>query len=814
MKTFKALFAILFIASAVSIHAQVPTPIFQNIWNVAAGDAAYMTSGSSATERGIAVSPVSTNVLLVSRAGGNFVKVLNGADGTLLGDMNTTGMGGGTFTLSTIRVARDGVVYVGNLSVGGSTGFRVYRWDAEDPTTTIVPVRVFGPDAVVPANFASGTANRYGDSFDLRGSGLTTQIAVSGSGNPNLGILTTTDGTNFTGVEFPLSTAGLAAGEAAQGISFYTNNTLIVKKNNSPTAHLVSFDLGTSNLTFIADVDLPLIPAVATGVTGMKFDTNGFLFCVITPNSVTVANHRVRVYDFSSAPASAILDTNVLAATVANANGVGAADNNNALYVGLDTQNGIQAFKVVGFANNNPPVILSQSGSVAVLDGGYTTLTAAATGTQPLKYQWYFNTTTALSGKTNTSLVLTNIQLSDGGEYSLTASNAFGTASTTNVTLTVKTSYRSAAMSNIWSLLPGSRNYIATDNNQRGLAFNPSTSHLLLASRTPTNGIHILNPATGADLGALNMTGVGGQPGETFPMNMIGCGDDGAIYGCNLTTTGNGFTIYRWADENPSTTATIAYGPNSPTGARVGDTFGARRSGTNTQLIAASSGSSVVAVFTTTDGLTFTANTFDVTAAGNVNFANLGLAFGSGETFWAKSTQTSFARQVIFDLTQGTNDVIRLFAPAGSGVNVNIGVDPVNGFIAGVIRDTPDNLGLYDISDPTIAPPLLDQEFFGTDNDNGNGTGAVAFDINGGRVFALNSNNGIIALNVIARLKYSRAFNDTKTIFDWTGPSTLQSASSVTGAYANVSISKPYTNSAVPAPSGTIPGQTYFRLRR
>lgn len=57
--------------------------------------------------------------------------------------------------------------------------------------------------------------------------------------------------------------------------------------------------------------------------------------------------------------------------------------------------------------------------------GGSATFTVAADGTAPLSYQWRFNGV-AVTGGTNASLVLGNVQLSLAGEYSVVAHNAAG----------------------------------------------------------------------------------------------------------------------------------------------------------------------------------------------------------------------------------------------------------------------------------------------------------------------------------------------------------------------------------------------------
>jgi|GEM_PF-1135958 len=85
---------------------------------------------------------------------------------------------------------------------------------------------------------------------------------------------------------------------------------------------------------------------------------------------------------------------------------------------------------------NLAPVILTQPTNQTVLAGGGTGFSVAATGAQPLSYQWNFNGTN-ISGATNATLTLTNIQVSQAGNYSVLVTNLYGTAPSSNAVLTV-----------------------------------------------------------------------------------------------------------------------------------------------------------------------------------------------------------------------------------------------------------------------------------------------------------------------------------------------------------------------------------------
>lgn len=83
-----------------------------------------------------------------------------------------------------------------------------------------------------------------------------------------------------------------------------------------------------------------------------------------------------------------------------------------------------------------PPTITQQPQNVTAYQGRTVSFTSRAAGTAPLAYQWFFKGD-ALPGKTMTALALTNVQFSDAGNYWLVATNAYGSATSSNALLTV-----------------------------------------------------------------------------------------------------------------------------------------------------------------------------------------------------------------------------------------------------------------------------------------------------------------------------------------------------------------------------------------
>ena len=84
-----------------------------------------------------------------------------------------------------------------------------------------------------------------------------------------------------------------------------------------------------------------------------------------------------------------------------------------------------------------PASITTAPTSLLAAAGSSITLSGAGAGTSPLTYQWTFDGTNVLSGQTNSTLVLNNLQPADAGGYSLTISNAFGVATSPVATVAV-----------------------------------------------------------------------------------------------------------------------------------------------------------------------------------------------------------------------------------------------------------------------------------------------------------------------------------------------------------------------------------------
>jgi hypothetical protein len=84
-----------------------------------------------------------------------------------------------------------------------------------------------------------------------------------------------------------------------------------------------------------------------------------------------------------------------------------------------------------------PSIIIAPQGRTNYT-GAFGSLSVVADGSTPLSYQWYVNTNTVLAGVTNAAFVLTSLQTTNSGIYTVVVSNNFGAVTSAPVRLLVK----------------------------------------------------------------------------------------------------------------------------------------------------------------------------------------------------------------------------------------------------------------------------------------------------------------------------------------------------------------------------------------
>ena len=642
------------------------------------------------------------------------------------------------------------------------------------------------------------------------------------------------------------------------GLAFINSTNFLFRPGvSAQAAYLIGFPANFASLANAGNNYAVAATTIATNKTLPSSGSYIYEFSY-SPAGKLLANYGALVssgtsttlglYDVSAFPTANSLGT---ASTVhSNANGnftggvaLGGAGKTNAVYA-LDSNNGVYAFGLTFVPAAVAPVIsTAPAGGTFYTNYGSYTFTVAAAGTTPLIYEWQFNsasnaaTATTILVTTNSYYTISNLTVATSGWYDVIVTNVAGSTTSAPVQLTITTPLASAYVTNLWALAAdNSQPYLDTTYNTRGLAFDPGTMSVLVAEHSAAQ-IYALDATNNGQLKFLITTPETGLPaGNIFPLGQVGVADDGVVYCCNVnsynnTYNGDGldFNIVRFdsvtnallpdGTVNPGNTFELAwtgdpgaYQPLNPgvtSGDRWGDSMAVRGGGTNTELLfgsyvtLSSSGvpfaygtgtSTNVAIFTTTDGVNFTPTTISVTNAPD-GFSYLGVAWGSSNTFWAKSPGYDL-RQVQYDLTTGLGWVIQDFSTtAGQGSLSDvcgIGLDVSNNILAGVnTGDAPNNLELFQIPSLGFPPLSYYQAFFPAYNLNINGNAATTLKYP--YIFSLDANNGIIGLQYVVPLLPFNILSTTtgkQQILTWQTiighTYQLQSTTNLVGAWSNV----------------------------
>ncbi len=734
-------------------------PAFAQNWSL--GTAWFTNSvghlgNNGGQNRGVAYSSASNQVFVASRTGATTgaIDVFDGASGNLL---SGAGVNGGNLGIDQIGVGDDGVLYAMPLitSVAVGTPVAIYSWSNWNNTPYPAYQSTNASDPVI-TSFAS---KRIGDTMTVRGAGVNTLILVAVAPYcTNFVLFSTTDGLNFTSTVITnvpgLPTTGTGAGGNFVGMAFYTNNTFLVQPGSgapSRNVFLVSFPANFASQTGVSGTLLGNAAALSAAPTEwLDYSPAGKMMASIQAGAST--QNAASIFGMTNFPTG----TTQLATTnfsTSNANGnssggaaLGGQGKTNTLYV-LQANNGLIAYTITFTAGAVGPSIATQPVGVT---GAFPpqTLSVAANGTAPLSYFWQATNTavagsfTNIPGANSTNFTLT---VAVTNTYRVIVSNSVNTVTSTTAFVSLFTPVTNAVVSQLWTAAVGAFPFLTVNNDTRGIAYDTNSHRVIVASYSSGSTLYLLDGNTGTNIGTMNMTGAS-FPGLLGGVDQVVAADDGAIYAGNLVS-GSAFQLYRWPAPDTTSTSVLAFNgdPGSGSGDRWGDNTAVRGAGTGTQILLASKGVNV-SLLTTGDGTNFIATLITITNAPS-GFAGNGIAFGAGNTFWAKKYGGDLY-QVAFNPLTGTGAVILDFSSAGSSqipsAMSGIGIDPVNGIFAGINMANHNNdLELYQLTGTSDPPVIFAQSFFPSFNVNGNNNGAVAMKYP--RVYALDVNNGIVA---------------------------------------------------------------------
>lgn len=837
------------------------------LWRVGAADGQpFMnaTGGNNTpNQRTLGYNALSNHLYVVSRSSAttsNYViHVLNATNGAILYTLKTNGIqcnvGFGGIGLVCIDVAADGAVYAcnespnsaGNAGVDPTGFFRIYRWADGDSNT--LPTLVFAGD---PAS--QSAALRWGDTLRVRGSGINTRIIVdcntreSSNTKRKVAVLAPTDEycTNFTSLWIQgdnIPSAGVQNPAAiGKSIEFDGDNNAYWQKYKSGWLVKSSFDPTTPGPFGFPNIDYSVVTIVSNnlpnGLFGVGLDLGRNLMAGVFTNGSSSAADLLNLYDLTDSAAPLLLGQYSFPQTPRNPNPNFISQTFFAgdLVFTIDGNNGIMAFKVVS-GPLSPPTFVTQPKNLRLILGGSGSMIVSTL--ESATYQWQHDGTN-VPNATNASFTLSNAQLTDAGPYRVIASNPFAGSGTSDVaTVTVVLPEETYSLGPLWAEVVGHQPYLKFDTGgstpfQRSLGYSRVTDQLFVINRTSAGAglsVNVLDPATGAKLYELNTNGIAlpdftPYSTDNIILSMLGVAEDGAIYAANVSMANNSatnaiFRLWRWADSAPATLPVLVYEgepANSSSSLRWGDTFDVRGAGVNTEILIDNPRGTLAAacVLVPTDG-TMTAFT-NRPFLHNYSIAGVlgrSAQFGPTNTFW----QRKFAGDLLlsrFDTNAGTSTVLHSFNTFPDTM-AGLYLDPLRNLAVGVdftgsAQTTPDVLNFYEVSDLT-APLLIAKFNFPTNQQpNANHFSHAVFTPK--KVFALDANNGILALSFEPTLYQTT--DGASVVLSWAtnfAGFTLQAAPSLSPPVTWTNVSSGTLSGSFYVVTNEIGGDLFYRLK-
>jgi hypothetical protein len=123
---------------------------------------------------------------------------------------------------------------------------------------------------------------------------------------------------------------------------------------------------------------------------------------------------------------------------------------------------------------NSAPIIVAQPADATVTAGNNATFVVGVAGSAPLSYQWQFGGSN-ISSATTSALTINNAQSANAGAYSVTVTNAFGSAISSNAQLTVNSPNCITPPSGLVGWWPGSGNAQDSAGTNNGTLKNGAT---------------------------------------------------------------------------------------------------------------------------------------------------------------------------------------------------------------------------------------------------------------------------------------------------------------------------------------------------
>ncbi|HZO83679.1 MAG TPA: immunoglobulin domain-containing protein [Verrucomicrobiae bacterium] len=329
------------------------------LWSLAPLSRPYLRRDSNAQGqtplyRGIAYNALSNQVYVISRVtqtGGLEISVLDASTGADLYQLNTSGITGGSIVLLGMAVADDGALYAANMSELANTSltYNLYRWANSDPAT--VPALVFSGDPAVGVT----DRLRWGDTLDVRGAGLNTEIVADANSGTAVAIFRPNDETMNTFTPAALI-QNVLGGSIGRSLEFGEGNSLW-QKRKATALQLSTFEATAPSTTVVSN--FAGFPS-SLGPVALDFSRN--LLAGIDFASSSTVPDTLALYDVSDLNDPLLIARyNFPTNQQPNGNFIGQV-----LFAGnrvwaVDGNNGVVAFSIL--PPSGPPLSITRSGS-------------------------------------------------------------------------------------------------------------------------------------------------------------------------------------------------------------------------------------------------------------------------------------------------------------------------------------------------------------------------------------------------------------------------------------------------------------------
>ena len=783
------------------------------LWAAAPDSAPYVSNGglNSPNERNCAFSALANQLYIVRRAGPFVaVYVLNPANGALLYQLRTDGINGGTIPLHAIAVADDGAIYACNVQDNTGNSITIYRWADSNPNT--LPVTIFSGNPGPNVNTAN---TRWGDALAARGSGTGTQLIVDN--NDVASALTRYIAIiqpSSSDLTQPWTTRGFVSQNqdpsllTGRSLQFGVGDTFWQKRlPQSGGSPFVQSSFNLSELGNVAPIvaSSPSSAGVLSTNGPAGIDLRGSSLCAAVNYITGFGNtgnspDTLDLFDITSLATPVLLNSYNFPANHLP-NGLPSAQTlfvtNSVLgknmVFSLNGNNGITAY-TYAFGPVSAPRFLLNPRNTRIIKGGTNSLVVVLDQNTPLQWQ---KDGVPVSGATSTALTVSG-QFTNAGNYSVIATNTTGSTTSQVASVSIGIADDNYKLLQVWSKVPaatpGLANYVtsaggANTPNERGFGYNALSNQVLVVQKqggASAYQVHVVDGSVGTYLYDISTAGINTTVGsDVAGANGVGlvdivAADDGAIFACNASPNASGgltnidtkkFQVYRWPNSGSAATLnTVFLGDPSGQGitnnVRWGDQMTIRGSGAGTELLFDSNDGARAAILKTNSVTGGFSNNFPiVTVSFNASIGR-NTQFASGTNFWQK--RRSEPLQLT---TYNTNNQSSTFAgfnnyPASLGA---LSVDSAHNLAVGIdYGGSTNKVVLYEISDPNAPMLIASYGFPVAAVANNNSIGKVI--VSGNKVFALNGNNGMVALTIqapVGRPTLSISQVSTNALLSW-----------------------------------------------